>query len=107
VTATLEGIFFDPAHIPTPICAKELPTTDIKLWLKDNRPRNYAELKDLRQALYQQRTHGQYVVEERGCTYAGEEKFTVTGRESTLLIVSNKSRHFLLRTLCRLVKSIR
>jgi hypothetical protein len=28
----------------------------------------------------------------------------VTGRESPLLIVSNKSRHYLLRTLCRMVR---
>lgn len=80
------------------------PTTDIKEWLSGNAPQDYAELQELRKALYARRTHGRFVVKEVGFTHAGEEKFTVTGRASSLLIVSNKSRHFLLRALCRMLR---
>jgi hypothetical protein len=80
------------------------PSTDIKQWLSDNGPRDYAELTDLRNALYSRRTHGIFVIKHGSPTLAGEERFLVTGRTSPLLIVSNKSRHFLLRTLCRMVR---
>ena len=53
---------------------------------------------------YFRRTHGHFVVKHYGETRAGDERFTVTGRKSLLLIVSNKSRHFLLRTLCRMLR---
>jgi hypothetical protein len=117
MTATLAGILYDePVETAQP--AKQSkpggnrrnarfaggPTTDIKEWLAENGPRDYAELTDLRKALYSRRTNGQFVVKHHGETLAGEERFTVTGRESPLLIVSNKSRHYLLRTLCRMVK---
>jgi hypothetical protein len=117
MTATLAGILYDePAETAQP--AKQSkpdrnrrnarfaggPTTDIKEWLAENGPRDYAELIDLRRALYSRRTHGNFVIRHGGRTIAGEERFTVTGRESALLIVSNKSRHYLLRTLCRMVK---
>ena len=107
MTATLAGILYDePVEIAQP--AKQSkpernqrsarfaggPTTDIKEWLTENGPRDYAELTDLRKALYSRRTNGQFVVKHHGETLAGEERFTVTGRESPLLIVSNKSRHY-------------
>ena len=117
MTATLAGILYDepvetapPADKPKPIRNKRNdrfaggPTTDIKQWLSENGPRNYDELADLRKALYSRRTNGQFVVRHHGETLAGEQRFTVTGRESPLLIVSNRSRHYLLRTLCRMVK---
>jgi hypothetical protein len=80
---------------------------DVKLWLSKNGPRSYTELTELRKALYSRRTRGGFVIEHKGETLAGEERFTVTGRESSLLIVSDKSRHFLLRTLCHMVNSER
>ena len=117
MTATPAGILYDePVETAQP--AKQSkpsrnqrsarfaggPTMDIKEWLVENGPRDYAELIDLRRALYSRRTHGNFVIRHGGRTIAGEERFTVTGRESALLIVSNKSRHYLLRTLCRMVK---
>jgi hypothetical protein len=117
MTATLAGILYDEpvqtAHPPKQSNSDRKkrnarfsggPTTDIREWLAENGPRDYAELTDLRRALYSRRTHGNFVIRHGGRTIAGEERFTVTGRESALLIVSNKSRHYLLRTLCRMVK---
>jgi hypothetical protein len=83
------------------------PTTDIKAWLADNGPRNYEELKELRRALYTRDTHGHFAITHHSSTRSGEPRFSVAGRESRLLIVSDKSRHFLLRTLCRIAKSMR
>ena len=80
------------------------PSTDINQWLADNGPRDAAELSDLRQALYSRQTQGNFIIKHGRPTLAGEERFLVIGRTSPLLIVSNKSRHFLLRTLCRMVK---
>jgi hypothetical protein len=76
--------------------------TDILEWLKDNQPQHSGELADLRKALYSRRSHGRYRIRQAGRTLNDEEKFVVTGRAGALLIVSNKSRHYLLRTLCRL-----
>lgn len=79
----------------------ELPT-DILVWLTQNEPKHFGELMDLRLALYSRKTHGKYRISPHGHTMAGEEKFVVTGPAGPLLVLSNKSRHFLLRTLCRL-----
>jgi hypothetical protein len=89
-------ITFPPAYQAEP------PSTDILEWLRENEPEDVYDLRDLRRALYSLKNHGIYRIRTRGLTYGGEQKFTVKGRNSTLLIVSNKSRHFLLRTLCRL-----
>jgi len=82
------------------------PSTDINQWLSENGPRDAAELSDLRQALYSRRTQGNFIIKQGRPTLAGEERFLVTGRASPLLIVSNKSRHFLLRTLCRMARGM-
>jgi hypothetical protein len=76
--------------------------TDILAWLAQNEPQEFGELMDLRRALYSRKTHGKYLITLGGLTLEGEQKFIVTGPAGPLLIVSNKSRHFLLRTLCRL-----
>jgi hypothetical protein len=76
--------------------------TDILVWLAQNEPQDFDELMDLRRALYTRETRGKYRIRLCGLTLEGEQKFTVTGPTGPLLIVSNKSRHFLLRTLCRL-----
>jgi hypothetical protein len=78
------------------------PPTDIIEWLTENEPQQFGELVDLRKALYSRRSRGHYRIRLCGHTLAGEEKLIVTGPAGPLLIVSNKSRHFLLRTLCRL-----
>jgi hypothetical protein len=74
------------------------PTTDIELWLTTNGPRTYPELTDLRQSLYRQRTHGGFTIS----TVSGD-RFKVTGRTSSLLIVSDKARHYLLWMLCKMI----
>lgn len=81
--------------------ANQLPT-DILVWLSENEPETYEELKDLRLALYGKRTKGQYQIRVGGLTSMGEEKILLIGPAGPLLILSNKARHFLLRTLCRL-----
>jgi hypothetical protein len=81
--------------------------TDVIEWLNQNEPHDFAELMDLRKALYSRRTTGKYRIRLRGRTLAGEEKLLLTGPAGAVLILSNKLRHFLLRTLCRLRKARR
>ena len=78
--------------------------TDVIAWLSDNRPETFEELMDLRKTLYSRNAHGNYFITQRGHTKAGEEKFVLNGPNSVVLILSNKCRHYLLRTLCRLRK---
>jgi hypothetical protein len=92
-----------PIPPPPPPESEAKPiSTDILEWLGENEPEDVYDLRDLRRALYSLKNHGIYRIRTRGLTYGGEQKFTVKGRGSTLLIVGNISRHFLLRTLCRL-----
>ena len=77
-------------------------STDIEAWLRENKPATPSGLKDLRTALYQRRDWGAYVVQRAGESYMGEERFRLTGPDSTVLIVSEKARHFLLGKLRRL-----
>jgi hypothetical protein len=81
--------------------------TDVLEWLQLNKPQSYEELMDLRRALYARRTTGVYRIRLGGLTSLGEQKMLLTGRGSAVLILSDKARHFLLRTLCRLRKSER
>jgi hypothetical protein len=83
------------------------PATDIKAWLSDNGPRNREELKELRRALYTRDTYGSFAITHHSSSRSGEPRFSIAGRESRLLIVSDKSRHSLLRTLCRIAKRLR
>jgi hypothetical protein len=78
------------------------PPTDILVWLLQNEPQDVDELMDLRRALYSRKTHGKYRISGCGLNLLGENRFVVSGPAGPLLILSNKSRHFLLRTLCRL-----
>ncbi|WP_143273879.1 hypothetical protein [Bradyrhizobium canariense] len=80
---------------------------DVLEWLQLNKPQSYEELMDLRRALYARRTTGVYRIRLGGLTLLGEQKILLTGRASAVLILSDKARHFLLRTLCRLRKSER
>ena len=81
--------------------------TDVLEWLQLNKPQSFDELMDLRRALYARRTTGQYRIRLGGLTLTGEQKMLLTGPTSAVLILSDKARHFLLRTLCRLRKSER
>jgi hypothetical protein len=82
----------------------EREPTDIVLWLSRNCPSSSAALKDLRLVLYQRRDCGIYKVHSAGESYAGEQRLRLIGPESAVLIVSEKARHLLLRSLCRLRK---
>ncbi|SCB53824.1 hypothetical protein GA0061098_102131 [Bradyrhizobium shewense] len=81
--------------------------TDVLEWLKQNEPADFAELMDLRKSLYARRTTGKYRIRLGGLTYMGEQKMLLTGPASAVLILSDKARHFLLRTLCRLRRARR
>ncbi len=58
---------------------------------------NYAELRDLQRALYSRQTHVDFGINHGSVTLAGKERFTTPAAGSPLLIVSDKSRHFLQR----------
>jgi hypothetical protein len=102
--ATLEKFLEEPTTDVTPEAKKpkpvqrSRPNTDIELWLARNGPTNFSELTDLRQSLYHRRTHGSF----RVSAHEGD-RFTVTGRTSSLLIVSDKARHYLLWTLRKMI----
>jgi hypothetical protein len=50
---------------------------------------------------------GHWIIRPRTYTATGEESFVLGGRISAVLLLSNKSRHFLLRNLNRLCKQSR
>ena len=77
-------------------------STDIEAWLRKNRPDTSNQLKDLRTTLYQRRDCGAYAVQTAGETYMSEQRLRLTGPQSTVLIVSEKARYFLLEKLGRL-----
>jgi hypothetical protein len=116
MTATLAGILYDvDPEPPKPVMKTKPkkddrfasgPSTDIKAWLSANGPRNYDELTELRKALYKRDTYGNVTIRHHSNSWSGELRFSVVGRESSLLMVSDKSRHFLLRTLCRIAKQL-
>lgn len=81
--------------------------TDVLEWLKQNEPADFAELMDLRKSLYARRTKGKYRIRLAGLTSLGEQKMVLTGPASAVLILSDKARHFLLRTLCGLRRARR
>lgn len=81
--------------------------TDVLEWLRQNEPADFAELMDLRKSLYARRTKGKYRIRLAGLTSVGEQKMLLTGPASAVLIISDKARHFLLRTLCRVRRARR
>ena len=70
---------------------KYRPETDIVLWLAGNAPVNFQELADLRYCLYHRCSRAAFTVKRRD-----KDDFTLTGRHSSLHIVNNKARRFLL-----------
>lgn len=79
--------------------------TDLIAWLRQNEPADFSELMDLRRALYSLDSKGKYRIVLQGLTTAGERKIKLVGPSSVVMIVSEKSRHYLLRVLCRLRKA--
>ncbi|WP_128928742.1 hypothetical protein [Bradyrhizobium guangxiense] len=80
-------------------------STDLIAWLRENDPADFAELMDLRRAMYSLSSKGKYRVFLLGLTQYGERKIKLVGPKSAVMIVSEKSRHYLLRVLCRLRKA--
>jgi len=77
--------------------------TDVIEWLALNKPQSFDELMDLRRTLYSRKnTFGKYFITKCGKTSSGDEKFVLNGPCGAVLILSNKCRHYLLRTLNRL-----
>ncbi len=82
--------------------------TDVLEWLSANTPQNFDELMDLRKTLYSRKhCFGKYFITSRGTTSLGEEKFVLNGPGGAVLVLSNRCRHFLLRTLNRLRRANR
>jgi hypothetical protein len=75
------------------------PDTDIVLWLTHNAPSSFDELIDIRYSLYHRCSRAGYLVKR-----LNEEEFKLMGRHSTLHIVSNMARRFLLSKLRELAK---
>jgi hypothetical protein len=74
--------------------------TDIPLWLSNNAPRNVEELKAVRYALYHRCSRAEFKVSQK----QDVNNFLVSGRLTSVHIVSNKARRFLLWKLRTLAK---
>jgi hypothetical protein len=66
--------------------------TDIRLWLSNNAPRNVEELRAVRYTLYHRCSRAEFRVSEK----QDNDNFMLSGRTSSVLIVSNKARRYLL-----------
>ena len=67
------------------------PDQDIHLWLRVNAPRDWQELKDLRYCLYHRCSRAGFKVKR-----SIEDEFKLTGRATSVIIVSNTARRYLL-----------
>lgn len=67
------------------------PDKDIDLWLKHNAPLTYEQLADIRYTLYHRCSRVDFVVTKK-C----DDEFTLTGRHSSLRVISDRARHYLL-----------
>ena len=74
-----------------PAKSKFPPDRDIDLWLKHNAPLTYEQLADIRYTLYHRCSRADFVVTKR-C----DDEFTLTGRRSSLRVISDRARHYLL-----------
>jgi hypothetical protein len=70
-------------------------TKNIPLWLSNNSPRSWEELKSLRYCLYHRCSRGEFTIKRS----RDKNLFTVVGREGSLLIVTNRARRYLLSKL--------
>jgi hypothetical protein len=77
-------------------------STDIEGWLQNNRPTTMSDFENLRTALYGRCNSGAYEVVFAGKSYNGDQRFKLTGPSGTVLIASDKARHFLLGRLRRI-----
>src|SRR5438105_208200 len=102
MNATLVDHFddFEPVNVkPAPHFENDSPAkhlrsqkTDIPLWLSKNSPRNVEELKAIRYTLYHRCSRAEFKVSDK----QDDDQFVLTGRNTYVLIVSNKARRYLL-----------
>jgi len=91
---------FEPATVKPALqptndsIAKQTPSekTDIPLWLSNNAPRNVEELRAVRYTLYHRCSRAEFKVSEK----QDADTFVLSGRNSSVHIVSNKARRYLL-----------
>jgi hypothetical protein len=67
------------------------PDQDIHLWRRSNTPRDWQELKDLRYCLYHRCSRAGFKIKR-----SKDDDFTLMGRASLVIIVSNNARRYLL-----------
>ena len=69
-----------------------LQQTNLHLWLSNNVPRDVEELKAVRYTLYHRCSRADFRVTEK----QDDDDFKLSGRQSSVHIVSNKARRYLL-----------
>lgn len=67
------------------------PDKNIDLWLKHNAPVSFEQLADIRYALYHRCSRAEFKI-----AVSGGDQFSLTGRYSTLEVVNDDARHYLL-----------
>lgn len=68
------------------------PNADLHFWLSNNAPRDVVELKAMRFALYHRCNRADFKVSEK----QDKDNFVLSGRQTSVRIVSNKARRYLL-----------
>jgi hypothetical protein len=64
---------------------------DIDLWLKHNAPLSFESLADIRYALYHHCSRAEFAV-----SMLADSEFSIAGRYSTLTVINDDARHYLL-----------
>lgn len=98
---------FEPTNVqPTSRSNNTLPEkkrprkTDLHSWLSNNAPRDVVELKAVRYTLYHRCNRADFKVSEK----QDKDNFVLSGRQTSVHIVSNKARRYLLWKLRVLAK---
>ncbi|MCP1774733.1 hypothetical protein J2R91_001245 [Bradyrhizobium japonicum] len=74
-----------------PKAPKFPPDEDINLWLKHNAPRSFEQLADIRYVLYHRCTRNSFAVGQ-----VSGDQFSLIGPYSTLFVISETARRYLL-----------
>jgi hypothetical protein len=88
---------FEPSNVQPELQPKNKAQTrsektDIPRWLSNNAPRNVEELQAVRYTLYHRCSRAEFKVSKK----KDDETFMLSGRASSVFIVSNKARRYLL-----------
>jgi hypothetical protein len=102
MSAILANYFdeFEPTNVKPPSRPKNnisrkktrSPKTDLHLWLSNNAPRDVEELNAVRYTLYHRCSRADFKVSKK----QDDDDFMLSGRQTSVHVISNKARRYLL-----------